>query len=227
MDLVGTHTSYSITTPTTIPKRHIRHLPLKRTFDIIFSFMVMLLGLPIYAFVALAVKLTSKGPIFYAQERIGRGGIPFKCYKFRTMHPDADAILESLLNSCPALRAEWDIRRKLEHDPRITPIGRFLRKTSLDELPQFWNVFLGQLSVVGPRPVCEEEITKYYGIKAYKILSLRPGITGVWQTSDRRNMSYDERIQLDEKYVENQHFFYDLFLIVKTIPAMIRPRGAC
>ncbi|MDP1834855.1 MAG: sugar transferase [Chlamydiales bacterium] len=225
MDFVGSHTSYAIEQPV-IPKRHIKHSPLKRAFDIAFSLCAIIIGLPLYALLALVVKLSSTGKVIFGHERVGRGGKIFKCYKFRTMYPNADQMLESVLNESPALRAEWDICRKLTNDPRITPIGHILRKTKLDEIPQFWNVLVGDLSIVGPRPVCADEIQKYYGVKSYKILSVRPGITGLWQTSDRREMTYQERINLDEQYIDRQNFFLDLLLVLKTIPTMVRPRGA-
>lgn len=204
----------------------IKHKPLKRTFDIIFSLCVLSFGFPIFLLIALCVKLSSRGPIFYAHERIGRGGQPFACYKFRSMYKDADKRLEELLNLEPTLRKEWETTYKLKNDPRITPIGAFLRKTSFDELPQFWNVLKGDLSVVGPRPVIQQEIEKYFGTKASIILSIRPGLTGIWQVSGRSDTAYSHRIQLDEMYVDRQSLLLDLKLIVKTIPAMIFSKGA-
>ncbi len=226
MEVTASQRTEQIALPT-IAHHSLRHLPLKRSFDIFFSLMALLLGLPILALIALLIKLTSRGPAIYSQQRIGRGGVPFRCYKFRTMRPDAEETLRQLLASDPAAREEWLSKRKLTRDPRVTPIGSFLRKTCLDELPQFWNVLRGDLSIVGPRPVCADEITQFYGVKAYKILSVRPGVTGIWQTSDRRTVTYPERIAMDEEYVEKQSFPLDLLLILKTIPAMFRPRGAC
>ena len=143
-------------------------------------------------------------------------------YKFRTMVPDAHAQLEELLKhnemSGPAF--------KLTNDPRTTKVGKWLRKLSLDELPQFWNVLKGDLSVVGPRPVVRKELDQFYGDKASKVLSLRPGLTGIWQVSGRSDTSYSTRVSLDEKYVDNQSLFLDLKLICKTIPAMISSKGA-
>lgn len=206
---------------------NIRHLPLKRTFDLCFSLPVLLIGFPIFLLIALLVKFSSKGPVFFKQERVGRGGKLFTCLKFRTMRPDADQLLENLLTTNPELRQEWQAKRKLANDPRITSIGRFLRKTSLDELPQFWNVLKGDLSVVGPRPVCADEVQEFYGLKAYKILQVRPGLTGVWQTSGRSTTTYDERVQMDENYINHHSFLFDIKLILKTIPKMLRPRDAC
>ncbi|MBI2743193.1 MAG: sugar transferase [Chlamydiales bacterium] len=198
----------------------------KRLFDIVFSASVLLLGSPIYLMIALAVRITSSGSIFYASSRVGLGGKPFPCWKFRTMFKDADCRLKELLDGCPDLKKEWETFWKLQNDPRVTPVGRFLRKTSLDELPQFWNVLKGDLSVVGPRPVTADEIERYYGDKAEKILSLRPGITGLWQTSGRSLITFEERVNLEESYVEHSSFFYDIKLILKTIPYLFFSRGA-
>jgi len=204
----------------------IRHNPLKRTFDIAFSLFVLVTLSPLYLALAFLVRLSSRGPIIYYQMRIGRGGRPFKCYKFRSMYPDADARLKTLLEYSPTLKEEWDCTFKLKNDPRVTPIGAFLRKTSLDELPQFWNVLRGDLSVVGPRPVVEAEVQKFLGTRAPKILSVRPGITGIWQVSGRSDTSYQIRVYLDEHYVDKQSFWFDLWLVLKTIPSMLFSKGA-
>lgn len=205
----------------------IKHIPLKRFFDILFSFCCLLFGLPVFLLIAACIYLTSPGPIFYSHPRVGRGGKTFPCYKFRTMHPNASQLLNELLEKDSALKEEWEKTYKLKKDPRITPIGAFLRKTSLDELPQFWNVLKGDLSVVGPRPVVQEEIDKYLGIKAYKILSIRPGLTGPWQVSGRSDITcYHTRIQLDEAYVDNRSLLLDVKLVAKTVPAMLFSKGA-
>lgn len=204
----------------------VRHIFFKRLFDIFFGLSVIILGLPLFLIIGLIIRCTSKGPIIYYQERIGRGGVPFKCFKFRTMHQNAEQALQAILSSDPLKQAEWNQHHKLKHDPRITLIGNFLRKTSLDELPQFWNVIKGDLSVVGPRPVVYEEIIHHYGPKAYKILSIRPGLTGIWQVSGRGNTGYATRIKLDEQYVDTRSFGMDLKIILKTIPSMINAKGA-
>lgn len=205
----------------------IKHIPIKRGFDILFSLFCLSIGAPIYLLIALFIFITSPGRIIYSHERIGRGGKPFRCYKFRSMYTDADQRLKDILATHSHLREEWGKNYKLKNDPRITPFGAFLRKTSLDELPQFWNVLKGDLSVVGPRPVVKDEIVSYYRVKAYKILSIRPGLTGIWQVSGRSNvLSYEMRIQMDEYYVDNHSFFLDLKLIAKTIPAMLFSKGA-
>ena len=198
----------------------------KRIFDILFSAFILLFTLPLMLALALIIKLTSKGVIVYSQERVGRGGKPFKCYKFRTMYQDADDRLNEILASCPLMQKEWDETHKLKNDPRVTTVGKFLRKTSLDEFPQFWNVLKGDLSVVGPRPVVQHEVTKHFGAKAKKILSVRPGLTGIWQISGRSDTNYSTRIKMDEMYVESQSLFFDLKIIVLTIPTMIFSKGA-
>lgn len=205
----------------------IKHIPVKRTFDILFGLAALIVGLPIFALISLLIYYNSPGEkIIYSHRRIGRGGKIFRCFKFRTMYPDSDHRLKELLSSNPAMKEEWEKSFKLKSDPRITPIGKFLRKTSLDELPQFWNVIKGDLSIVGPRPVVQEEIDKHIGHKAAKILSIRPGLTGVWQVSGRNNICYKERIELDEYYVDNQSLLLDLKLIGKTIPVMLFSKGA-
>lgn len=204
----------------------IRHLPIKRLFDVVFSLIALVISLPFILAIAIVIKITTKDKVFYAQQRIGRGGKPFYCYKFRTMYPDADKRLELLLRSCKKKKYEWECNHKLKNDPRITRVGLFLRKTSLDELPQFWNVLKGDLSVVGPRPVVQDELSRHFGVKAAKILSIRPGITGIWQVTGRSNTSYQERVKLDEKYVDKRTFLLDMKLIAKTIPTMINRKGA-
>lgn len=203
----------------------IKHIPIKRSFDLLFSLMALIIGLPLFLVIIAAIRLTSKGKAVYSHQRIGRGGKPFLCYKFRSMYADADFRLQELLKN-PEMKEEWQRCRKLKNDPRITPVGKFLRKTSLDELPQFWNVLKGDLSIVGPRPIVEEEVVHYLGEKAPKILSIRPGLTCIWQVSGRNDTSYSKRIQLDEHYVDNYSFFLDLKLIFKTIPSMIYSKGA-
>ncbi|MBA2369630.1 MAG: sugar transferase [Candidatus Protochlamydia sp.] len=212
---------------TSSPAYKIKHIPLKRIFDIFFSILFLCLGLPLFLCIALLIVATSPGKVIYSHERIGRGGKPFRCYKFRSMYRDADTRLKELLLFNPCLRKEWESSYKLKNDPRITRVGSFLRKTSLDELPQFWNVLKGDLSIVGPRPVIKAEMEQHLGIKAYKILSIRPGLTGLWQVSGRSDIQcYEKRIELDEYYVDNRSIGLDLKLIVKTIPVMLFSKGA-
>lgn len=205
----------------------IKHSPVKRIFDITFSLIILIAGLPLFLLIGLLILTSSPGKIIYSHPRIGRGGKSFLCYKFRTMYTDADHRLKEILDANPPLKLEWEQTFKLKYDPRITFIGTFLRKTSLDELPQFWNVIKGDLSIVGPRPVIREEVEKYLGPKASKILSIRPGLTGPWQVSGRSDINcYQKRVELDEYYVNHQSFFWDLKLIAKTIPVMISSKGA-
>lgn len=198
----------------------------KRIFDALFSVGAILFFLPLGIAVAALIKLTSSGSIFYRSRRVGKGGQPIECWKFRTMVLGADKRLLEILQENPKLKKEWDTYFKLKDDPRVSGIGKILRKTSLDELPQFWNVLKGDLSVVGPRPVTEEEIKKYFGVKAAKILSVRPGLTGIWQTSGRSLLTFEERIRLEESYVDRQSLIFDLKIIFKTIPMIFISKGA-
>ncbi len=207
----------------------ITHNALKRAFDIVFSLSVLILGAPLFLCIALLVKLTSAGPIFYCSLRIGRQGQLFKFWKFRSMHRDADERLTELLQSSLQLRQEWNTYFKLKQDPRLTGIGKFIRKTSLDEIPQFWNVLVGNLSVVGPRPYLpkeQETISTVIGEEIETLLSIRPGLTGLWQTSGRNFLTFKQRVALDLQYVKERSFLYDIRLILKTVPALFFPNGA-
>jgi exopolysaccharide production protein ExoY len=207
-------------------KKHIKPLPFKRAFDVFFSLAGLIILFPIFLLIALLIKFTSKGPIIYRQERIGRGGLTFKCLKFRTMRQNAEKQLKKMLLLNPELLQEWTKTRKLKKDPRITKIGAYLRKTSLDELPQLWNVLKGDLSLVGPRPVVKAELIDLYKSKASKILSIRPGMTGLWQVSGRNNLQYEKRVLLDEKYIEEQSLILDIQILLKTIPVIFQGNGA-
>ncbi|OGN56343.1 MAG: exopolysaccharide biosynthesis protein [Chlamydiae bacterium RIFCSPHIGHO2_12_FULL_44_59] len=198
----------------------------KRLFDIFFAALALWLVSPIFLLCIALVKLSSPGPVFYAHARIGYGGRSFGCYKFRTMHVNADAKLKLLLAHNPSLMEEWKTYFKLKVDPRITAVGKFLRKTSLDELPQLWNVLKGEMSIVGPRPLTQHEVTHYLRDKAKKILSLRPGLTTLWITQGRNDLSLEERIHLEEVYVNERSFWLDLKLIFQTVLIMIFPKGA-
>jgi exopolysaccharide production protein ExoY len=212
-----------------IDEKVIVHNWLKRSFDILFSLVALIIGLPFFALIALLVKLSSPGPIFYCSLRIGRKGRLFKFWKFRSMHRDADQRLEVMLNSNPGLRQEWQKYFKLKNDPRLTRIGSFLRKTSLDEFPQFWNVLIGDLSIVGPRPYLPREIDAIFqvlGNDIEKIFSVRPGLTGIWQTAGRSDLTFEERVKLEVNYAKQRSFFFDLRLIAKTIPILFFPKGA-
>jgi len=197
----------------------------KQIFDKVFAVFFIILTLPLFFLIAALVKLTSRGPVFYKQERLGYRGKPFRILKFRTMVVDAERVLEDYLRQNPQLREEYEKYFKLKKDPRITPLGRILRKTSLDELPQLFNILLGNMSVVGPRPIIQEEVVKY-GENAEKLFSVKPGLTGLWQVSGRADLTYDERVKLDMEYIERQNFFLDLFIILKTVPVIFKGHGA-
>lgn len=195
----------------------------KRVFDIVLVLLLLpFIGLVI-ALLALATRRDG-GPAFYGHVRIGRGGRPFSCWKIRTMVTDSGARLAAHLAADPAAAAEWARDFKLRHDPRITPLGNFLRKTSLDELPQIWNVLKGEMSFVGPRPVTREELARYKtAAKAY--LAVRPGITGIWQVSGRNDIPYQTRITLDENYAKNINLKQDIKIIIKTANAVMTKTG--
>jgi exopolysaccharide production protein ExoY len=212
-----------------IDEQVIVHNGVKRSFDILFSIIALILLLPAFLVITVLVKLSSPGPVFYCSLRIGRKGKLFKFWKFRSMHRDADQRLEVMLNSDPKLKREWQKYFKLRKDPRLTRIGSFLRKTSLDELPQFWNVLVGDLSVVGPRPYLPREadvIRKILGPEMEKMFSVRPGLTGLWQTAGRIFLTFKERVELEVSYVDKRSFLLDLKLVARTIPILLFQKGA-
>ena len=200
---------------------------LKRIGDVIFSFLVLTLGSPIFILIGILVKLSSSGSVFYIQKRVGRNYREFGCIKFRTMYKDADELLPNLLEKYPLMRKEFEKDFKLRHDPRITKLGRFLRRSSLDELPQFFNVLKGEMSVVGPRPIVSNEINKY-SLFMEEVISVRPGLTGLWQVSGRNNLSYKKRVKLDLVYARNRNFLLDFEIIILTLGVLLFPmdRGA-
>ena len=199
----------------------------KLFFDNLFAFTSLFIGLPLFFIISLLVKCSSRGPIFYSQRRLGKNNKPFKCLKFRTMHAEAEDILDNLIKSNQTLRREFEASHKLKNDPRITNIGHFLRKTSLDEIPQFINVLKGEMSIVGPRPIVKEELEKY-GESINQVLSVKPGITGLWQVSGRNNLSYKRRVYLDCLYVKNINLILDIRIIIRTFGVIFFPgdRGA-
>ena len=200
---------------------------LKRFGDIVFSLAVLGLGMPVFFLIALVVRLSSPGPVFYVQCRVGRGYQRFGCIKFRTMRSDADAVLARVLRDSPSLREEYERDFKLKSDPRITPIGSFLRRSSLDELPQFLNVLRGEMSVVGPRPIVDEELMRY-GPYMDEVLAVRPGLTGLWQVSGRNNLSYKKRVKLDLVYARSRSLLLDLAIMLRTFGVLLfrMDRGA-
>ncbi len=198
---------------------------LKFFFEVVVSAIGMICLLPLFLVIALTIKLTSKGKIFYKSKRLGAGNKTIQVWKFRTMYQDADSRLEKILSENPEMEREWREKFKLTRDPRITPIGNFLRKTSLDELPQLINVILGEMSMIGPRPIVTAE-KKYYGSQ-YKVFSrVKPGITGLWQVSGRSDTSYDDRVSLDIYYITNWSIWLDILILVKTVKEVLRCHGA-
>lgn len=198
---------------------------MKRFMDLGLLLVSSPLTIPLTLIVALIVKLTSEGPVFYGHKRIGKDGKEFSCWKFRSMVIDADKQLEKILATNPEMRKEWERDRKFTNDPRVTKIGKILRKTSIDEIPQFLNILSGEMSFIGPRPVTEPELDRY-GDKAQFILSVQPGLSGMWQISGRSDTGYEERITLDSYYIQNWSVWLDLWIIIKTIFVVLRGKGA-
>jgi undecaprenyl-phosphate galactose phosphotransferase len=199
---------------------------IKRVFDLTLSVLMLPILLPTILIIGMLIKLDSKGPIFYTQERVGKNGKKFKVIKFRSMYTNADELLKEFLEKNTEIRHEFETFRKLKNDPRVTKVGRFLRKTSLDELPQIFNVLKGEMSLVGPRPVTKEEIDKYYKDYAIYYYEVLPGITGLWQISGRSDTSYDERVELDVWYVKNWNLWLDIVILIKTIKVVLKREGA-
>jgi undecaprenyl-phosphate galactose phosphotransferase len=197
----------------------------KRAFDIVFSLVLLILLAPLFALLSAIVAWDGGSPIF-GHRRIGLNGRSFYCWKFRSMQLNADVILAELLAKDPVAAKQWQTNFKLTNDPRITPIGRFLRKTSLDELPQLWNVLIGEMSIVGPRPVVEAELDRYYGKDVFYYTLVRPGLTGLWQVSGRSSTTYERRVFLDSWYVRNWSLWMDMVIFFETVPSVIAQRGA-
>lgn len=198
---------------------------IKRALDISLTLLGGIVVLPLCLLIALAIKLDSRGPALYTQERLGKNGKPFMAYKFRSMIQNADSMLRDYLAQHPELEEEWKATQKLKSDPRITKLGRFLRRTSLDELPQLINVLRGEMSLVGPRPIVADEIDRYDWVwDLYK--RARPGITGQWQISGRNDTSYKERTAMDAYYIRNWSIWLDIHILARTFPAVLRRRGA-
>lgn len=198
---------------------------LKRIFDVVFALAMLILVLPLMIVLAVALQIDSPGSIWFTQRRIGRHGRMFHCIKFRTMHENAAQMLEDLLASDPAARAEWEANHKLQNDPRVSAFGSLVRKLSMDELPQLLNILRGEMSVVGPRPIVQEEVTKY-GEFFRDYCAVKPGLTGLWQVSGRNDVSYDERVQLDCRYTREMSFKLDLQIVLKTVTAVTTARGS-
>jgi exopolysaccharide production protein ExoY len=198
---------------------------LNLSLNIVLALVALVFFLPLMVFVALAVWSQDRGPIFFAHKRIGQGGRSFPCLKFRSMAIDAQERLEELLARDPEARAEWERDHKLRNDPRVTQLGLFLRKSSLDELPQLFNVLGGQMDLVGPRPIVEAEIPKY-GSRFKHYCAVKPGITGLWQVSGRNDTSYRTRVALDCIYAKTKNPALDLWVMACTIPAVLLRKGS-
>ena len=201
------------------------NLFLKRCIDIFVILLFSPVILPVFILLMFLTKITSKGPIFYGHKRVGQNGKEIKCWKFRSMCINADKMLDEILANNPQMREEWEKERKFQNDPRVTKFGKFLRKTSLDELPQLINILLGQMSFVGPRPVTEPELARYGEFKDY-VLSVTPGLSGMWQTSGRSDTEYEERIALDLYYIQNWSIWLDIWILIKTVYVVLKGRGA-
>ena len=197
---------------------------IKRFLDFIFAFLLIILLIPLFLIIGILIKISSKGSIIYIQKRIGKNNTSFSCYKFRTMHPQSKYLLKKILIKNKDFKNQFSETRKIINDPRITRIGKFLRFSSLDELPQIFNVLIGDMSFIGPRPIVKSEIKKY-GKEFGKVFSIKPGISGLWQVSGRNNLSYDKRVELDINYSENINFLLDIKIFIRTILVILFPFG--
>ena len=198
----------------------------KNAFDYILTVVGAVFISPLLVYIAYRIKKEDPGPVFFAHTRIGKNGKPFPCFKFRSMVVNSQEMLQKYLAENPAAREEWERDFKLKDDPRVTPIGKFLRSTSLDELPQIFNVLRGEMSLVGPRPVIQEELDKYYGETAKLYCTVKPGITGLWQVSGRSDIGYDERVALDATYIKYRSMWGDIVILWKTIGVVLMKKGA-
>jgi Undecaprenyl-phosphate galactose phosphotransferase WbaP len=210
-------------------RSNVQRLPsriVKRVFDIFFSIFLLVVLAPLFLIIAIAIKRADPGKVTYAHRRVGRDGVPFDCLKFRTMVTDAEERLARWQRENPDLYEEYCRSFKLRDDPRITGIGKWLRRTSLDELPQLWNVLMGHMSLVGPRPVVAQELEDHYGPATQLYVRARPGMTGLWQVSGRSDTSYERRVFLDEWYILNWSFWYDIVILIQTAWIVATGKGA-
>lgn len=198
---------------------------IKRLFDFFVSLICIIILLPLFLIVSLVVFIGDPGKIFYGQERVGKGGKHFKVWKFRSMYKNADAMIDKLT---PEQWKQYHTEFKIDNDPRITKVGKFLRKTSIDELPQLFNILFGTMSIVGPRPLLDEEIEKYYGKEAARLLSVRPGLTGFWQAYGRNNVTYTsgERQRMEMYYIDNASILLDIKIMLRTVVSVLEHDGA-
>lgn len=196
-----------------------------RAFDVIFALSVLIAALPFLILVSIALQISSPGRLFFIQNRVGKDGEIFPCMKFRTMCEDADAVLMRHLAESPAARREWEELHKLRHDPRVTKLGALVRKLSIDEFPQLINILLGQMSVVGPRPIVAAEVVRY-GRSFQWYCAVKPGLTGLWQVSGRNDVSYPRRVAMDRYYVRRKSLALDLQIVLKTLPSVLFAKGS-
>lgn len=208
-----------------LDRQDVLYAVMKRGFDILFAVAFLVVAFPFLVLVAIALQIDSPGKLFFVQNRVGRNGRMFRCIKFRTMHEDAEALLAALLENSPEARAEWEADHKLRDDPRVSRLGRIVRKLSLDELPQLINILIGEMSVVGPRPIVQGEVPKY-GRFIADYCAVKPGLTGLWQVSGRNDISYAERVQLDRDYSLRASFLFDMGIVLRTVPAVVFARGS-
>lgn len=217
------HGGAAASTTFPIPERgHLGYEPVKRALDMTASGLGLLVLLPFLVLVAVIIRLDSRGPALFSQARVGQHGREFRCWKFRSMSNDAEARKESLAD---LNEMEGGVIFKMKRDPRITRVGRFLRKASIDELPQLWNVFIGDMSLVGPRPAVPSEVAQYSARERQR-LRVKPGITCIWQVSGRSDLDFDEQVRLDVRYARERSLGLDLSLLLKTVPAVLFARGA-
>ena len=209
-------------------KKFLNYKFFKRLCDFTLACLLLVFFIPIFLFVAFLIKASSRGPILFIQRRIGKNKREFSCYKFRTMHPEADFMLLEILKSNSNIKKEFESNQKISNDPRITFIGRYLRYTSLDEIPQIFNIIKGEMSFIGPRPIIKEEIIRYGKKRFEKAFSVLPGMSGLWQVSGRNKLSYKRRIQLDLIYAKNLNLLMDLNIFFRTLGVILLPfdRGA-
>lgn len=221
---VGVQPTTESTEQTDIPDMGLASRLAKRSFDLLGAISIALVCLPVIIIIAIIIRLSGL-PVVFSHQRVGKGRKMFSCYKFRTMIPDAEQVLQKLLQSDSEALREWRQNHKLRDDPRITKFGEFLRKSSFDELPQLWNVLKGDMSLVGPRPIVEDELERY-GNKANIYLSVRPGITGLWQVMGRSNVTYSRRVSLDTRYVRRQTILLDSWILIRTAIVVFKRIGA-
>lgn len=198
------------------------YLPIKRLIDIIGSLIGIILLSPLYIIIAILIKFDSPGKVVFGHTRKGKGGRDIKVYKFRTMYSNASEIFE---NFTPEQKEEYYKNFKLDNDPRVTKLGGFLRKTSLDEIPQLFNILKGDMTIIGPRPIVEKEISKY-GDKAEKLFSVVPGLAGYWQANGRSDTTYEERVEMDMYYIDNMSFWLDTKILFQTAISVLKGEGA-